>query len=67
MFKLLDINCDTVDEYYYDSEATWDKEVAADVTTRLFTGIVPKIAKYFDRLESNLLHCYFKITNLKSF
>jgi hypothetical protein len=49
VFKLLDINCNTLDEYYYDSEATWDKEVASDVTTHLFTGIVPKIAKYFDR------------------
>jgi len=39
----------TVDEFGYDSEATWDKEVAAEVTTPLFTGIVPKIAKYFDR------------------
>ena len=47
--KLLDINCDTVDEYSYESEATWDKEVAAIVTTRLFKGIVLKIAKYFDR------------------
>jgi hypothetical protein len=49
LFKLLDTNCDTVDEYYYDSEGTWDKEVAAGVTTRLFTGVVSKIEKYFDR------------------
>ena len=49
VFKLLDINYETVDEYCYDPEATWDKEVPADVTTPLFTGIVPKIAKYFDR------------------
>jgi hypothetical protein len=39
----------TVDDYYYGSETTRDKEVAADVTTRSFTGMVPKIAKYFDR------------------
>lgn len=45
VFKLLDINYDIVDEYNYDSEATWDKQVAADFTTRLFTGIVPKITK----------------------
>jgi len=49
MFMMMMIMMMTVDEYYYDSEVTWDKEVAVDVTTRLFTGIVTKIAKYFDR------------------